>query len=539
MNPASKYGRVMMRGTELFEVESERSFFTALLENDKDEGKIGSLISPKSSKKMGQRLLKIEVDQADRDAAMAKLRSKDGKVVCHHAYRVPGKEGTRYYITDLLIVRVLPRTDDLISLLSIHGLELHKECKGTDDTFVVRVTDKAGKNPLKVAHDLLQRPEVVYAEPNFLERYCLSAPSGRIDWGKLWHLDAISARQAWAHTKGERKVVIAVVDDGCDLSHPAFGWPDTDKVKHSTDFVDGDEKPWSDNPAVESGTHGTACAGLAVAEESENGVVGVAPGCAFMPVLMPALERMELETVNVRHMFEIVGRKADVISCSWSSVPCYDPIPRSIAEVFDKIVMEGGPHGNGTIICFAAGNHNAPIRDDDNQHFKYKPHPSDAETQVVDSRILNGYAAYPNTIAVAAITSDNQKAHYSNWGKEITVCAPSDNFDPLSDRPLSGKKLFTTDSEECGPGYEAGQRFTDFGGTSGACPIVAGVAGLVRSVRRNLTALQVKAIIEETADTIPTIGNDSRERFINGHSLSFGYGRVNAHKAVEKALLLP
>jgi hypothetical protein len=59
-----------------------------------------------------------------------------------------------------------------------------------------------------------------------------------------------------------------------------------------------------------------------------------------------------------------------------------------------------------------------------------------------------------------------------------------------------------------------------------------------------LTALQVKAIIEETADPITAIHFDSdpdraRERFIDRHSPWFGYGRVNAQKAIEKALLLP
>jgi hypothetical protein len=542
MDLSKKYGRAMMRGSEQLELESEPSFFTALLENDADESKIDALISPRSSRKVGRRLLRIEVNRADRDAAMAKLRSKDGKIVCHHAYRLPGEKGTRYYLTDLLIVRVLPRAGDPEALFRFHGLALHKKCEGTHDTFSVRVTEKAGKNPLKVAHDLIQQPEVVYAEPNLMERYYLSAPSDRIDWGKLWHLDQISARQAWAVTKGVRDVVIAVVDDGCDLSHPAFGG--TGKVAHPTDFVDGDSKPWSDHPAVESGRHGTACAGLAVAEESENGVVGVAPGCAFMPVRMTAIERIELETLGVRDMFEVAGQQADVLSCSWSSVPCYDPIPQPIAEVFDKIVVEGGPRGNGTVICFAAGNHNAPIRDDDNNHFEYKPHPSDSETRVVQSKILNGYAAHPSVMAVAAITSANQKARYSNWGKEITVCAPSDNFDPLSGQRLLGEELFTADNEDHGSGYVPGQRFTGFGGTSGACPIVAGVAGLVRSVRPNLTALQVKAIIEETADPITAIQTDSdtdhaRERFIDGHSSWYGYGRVNAQKAVEKALRLP
>lgn len=528
-----------MRGKEQFEVEAEPAFFTALLENDADAEKISALISPRSIREIGHRLLRIEVNRSDRDAAMAKLRSKDGKIVCHHAYRLPGEKGTRYYLTDLLIVRVLPRIGDPEALFRSHGLALHKKCEGIHGTFSVRVTDKAGKNPLKVAQDLIQRPEVVYAEPNLVERYYLSAPSDRIDLGKLWHLDQISARQAWAHTKGARDVVIAVVDDGCDLSHPAFGG--TDKIAHPTDFVDGDARPWSDHPAVESGRHGTACAGLAVAEESENGVVGVAPGCAFMPVRMTAIERMEVETLSIRDMFEVAGRHADVISCSWSCVPCYSPIPRSIADVFDKIVVEGGPRGRGTVICFAAGNHNAPIRDDDNHHFEYKPHPSHSEIRVAQSRILNGYAAHPYVIAVAATTSADRKACYSNWGKEISVCAPSDNFDPFSGQRLPGEELFTTDNEDHGPGYVPGERFTGFGGTSGACPIVAGVAGLVRSVRPNLRALQVKAIIEETADPITAIQIDSdanraRTRFVDGHSAWFGYGRVNAQKAIEKAL---
>ncbi len=542
MNPSGESGRIMIRGTEKFEVEREPTFFTAVLEKDSDEKRIDSLIAPKSTRRIGRRLLKIEVNPVDRNDAMDKLRSKDAKIVCHHAYRIPGKTDTRYYLTDLLIVQVKSRAIDPEALFRSHGLELFKQCEGVYNTYAVTVTDKANKNPLKAAHELIHHPEVVYAEPNFLERYRFSAPIGPIDRSIQWHLDQISARDAWAHaqTRGARDVVIAVIDDGCDLSHPAFGG--AGKVVHPTDFVDGDANPWADYPGVESGKHGTACAGLAVAEDIENGVVGVAPGCGFMPVRMTALERMEIETLNVRDMFEVTGRHADVISCSWSSVPCYDPIPRSIAEVLDKIVVDGGPGGKGAIICFAAGNHNAPIRDDDNRGFKYKPHPGHSEMVEVRGKILNGYAAHPKVIAVAAITSEKRKARYSNWGQEVAVCAPSDNFDPLSGERLPGKELFTTDNEEHGAGYEPGKRYTNFGGTSGACPIVAGVAGLVRSVRRDLTGLQVKEIIEQSADPITVSADDSDinpalESSIDGHSFGFGYGRVNALEAVKKAQL--
>ncbi len=532
MNASIHDGRVMLRGGEQFEVEREPSYFTAVLENDNDEKRINSLIKPKKVRKIGRRLLRIEVKKKNRNAAMKKLRSKKNKIVCHHAYRSPQRTGTRYYLTDLLIVRVLPRAGEVNSLFHFHGLELYKKCAGIDNTFIVRVTDKAGKNPLKVAHDLIRQPEVVYAEPNFMERYYLPAPSDPIAWSNLWHLDQISAHQAWTITKGNREVVIAVMDDGCDLSHPAFSGDN--KVVHPTDWVDGDEKPWSDYPGVTSGKHGTACAGLAIAEENAGRIVGVAPGCAFMPVRMTGLNRIALETLSVRDMFEVVGQKADVISCSWTSVPCYDPIPRPIADIIDKLAVDGGPRHNGTIICFAAGNHNAPIRDDDNTYFEYKRHPKDPNTRVVESSILNGYAAHRHTIAVAAITSANQKALYSNWGREINICAPSDNFDPLTGEWLPENELYTTDNEQHGPGYESGKIYTGFGGTSGACPIVAGVAGLVRSVKPDLSGLQVKAIIEETADM-----DSIQDRFINGHSLYFGYGRVNASKAVERAFSLP
>ena len=140
------------------------------------------------------------------------------------------------------------------------------------------------------------------------------------------------------------------------------------------------------------------------------------------------------------------------------------------------------------------------------------------------------------------LASEKRKARYSNWGQEVAVCAPSDNFDPLSGERLPGKELFTTDNEEHGAGYEPGKRYTNFGGTSGACPIVAGVAGLVRSVRRDLTGLQVKEIIEQSADPITVSADDSDinpalESSIDGHSFGFGYGRVNALEAVKKAQL--
>jgi subtilisin family serine protease len=63
-------------------------------------------------------------------------------------------------------------------------------------------------------------------------------------------------------------------------------------------------------------------------------------------------------------------------------------------------------------------------------------------------------------------------------------------------------------------------------GTSMACPHVAGLAALVWSANPELTNLEVRAIIESTAE----------DKGAPGWDPIFGHGRVNALLAVEAAL---
>lgn len=63
--------------------------------------------------------------------------------------------------------------------------------------------------------------------------------------------------------------------------------------------------------------------------------------------------------------------------------------------------------------------------------------------------------------------------------------------------------IWTTDNEEFGDGFTGGSRFTGhFGGTSSATALVAGIAGLVISANPDLSASEVKQILQETADKI-------------------------------------
>ena len=81
--------------------------------------------------------------------------------------------------------------------------------------------------------------------------------------------------------------------------------------------------------------------------------------------------------------------------------------------------------------------------------------------------------------------------------------------------------------------------YTDeFGGTSSAAPLVAGVAALVISANPALTATEVKDIIKETADKINPDNNDPEGKYDNdGHSKWYGYGKVNAGNAVKRRSL--
>ena len=71
----------------------------------------------------------------------------------------------------------------------------------------------------------------------------------------------ISVERAWDITRGLRSVVVAVVDDYFDLNHPDF--QSMGKVVAPRDLKENDFLPL---PGEKETSHGTACAGIAVAE---------------------------------------------------------------------------------------------------------------------------------------------------------------------------------------------------------------------------------------------------------------------------------
>ena len=78
-------------------------------------------------------------------------------------------------------------------------------------------------------------------------------------------------------------------------------------------------------------------------------------------------------------------------------------------------------------------------------------------------------------------------------------------------------------------GYAAKSAYAeDFGGTSSATPLAAGIAALVISIKESLPWKEVGSILKSTADKIDSKGG----KYKKGFSRQYGYGRLNAHKAL-------
>ena len=537
----------LQRGGDIINIAKEVEYFTAILPDRQLLKSVVQISEVQKVKQVFRQVYKIKTSESNRDGIMNQLR-KDLKTkgVIHHAYHPAGDSTTRYYITDTVIVRFSKKikASEINEILELHGLQFVKGYRDRPNTYLLKVTSTAGKNPVKLSQDLIQNVNVEMAEPNLVNRFTRAYTPKDDLYKEQWHLKSktgielvkgadVDAPAAWDITRGNRKVVVAVIDDGFDLNHPDLRG-DGKKIVHPKDFVDGDAFPFP--KAANNDYHGTPCAGVAIGEENGSGIIGIAPDCSFLPIRFD----LAADDNTLYEIFDYAGSYADVISCSWGPVPVNAPLHSLLRKKFTELAKNGGPRKKGCVIVFAAGNFNAPLNDPMNKSFKWR-HPS---VGVVNTPgpIINGNCAHPDVVAVAASTSQNRKSAYSNWGKEVTVAAPSSNWHPLDpSAKVPGRGIWTTDNETFGLDFTSSSRYTgSFGGTSSATPLVAGIAALMISANPKITAKEVKTILQDTADKIEDDQPDivlkhNKGKYTRGRCDWFGYGKVNAAKAVKAA----
>lgn len=452
------------------------------------------------------------------DEKLDEVREEADVDVGTHVYYVPGHSNRPLVPTGEIYIIFQESVTEAEQKIIIQEFNLAMVERRSKDRVIVKVTPNS-PNPLKVAKALQGNKDMVrLAEPDLdalVEEYEFNEPLDTL-FSHQWHLrnpgfipdvqwptkkgaDA-KVVDAWNRlgNTGSDDIVVAVIDNGFDINHPDL----KSKVFKPFDLWTNSNQLEMNDPRF---THGTPCASVAVAPINGTGIVGSAPSAKFMPISGTSFSLRATE-----EMFNYcIENGADVISCSWGTTdPAFD-LNQMKKDAIAKAAREGR-NGKGCVICYAVGN-------DDLDYVSY-------------------YSAHPDVIAVAASTSKDKHADYSNRGREVTICAPSNGDWPITaaraswDEGISwetGLYRYWRDGRSRGTGYK------HFGGTSSACPLVAGICALMLSANPDLTAKQVKDILCQTADKV---GDPSE--YVNGHSVKYGYGRVNADKAVAEAIRL-
>lgn len=280
---------------------------------------------------------------------------------------------------------------------------------------------------------------------------------------------------------------LAEADDVLEFAAPNF-LAETRKYQIPNDPLLGDQ--WH---LINSGANG----GLAGEDVDAAAAWALTPGGVASIVIAIIDDGVELKHPDLRaNIWTNPNRKArdkhgrDFFD---ESDP-YNPEPRVFNPPFDDTDSQGCP------IFVATGN---------------------------DSAQSIGFpSSHPEVFAVGASNDRGRRSSYSNHGKGIAFVAPS------SDDVRQG--ITTTDLSKRNRGYRSGSAYTDdFGRTSSATPLAAGIGALVLSVNPGLGYKQVGTLMKATAEKI---GGSGAGYDSSGHSLKYGHGRVNAHGAVQAAL---
>lgn len=411
------------------------------------------------------------------------------------------------------------------------------------NTYAVR----PGENALLVANAIQETGQVEFSHPNFYMDVQMHQVPNDTYFGFQWNLhntgqvindghvgtvDAdIDAPEAWAKSQGSNAIIVAVLDEGVTPAHPDLPAA-RQVVLPGSNFSTAIP---SNNPsAVGNGNHGNACAGIVAATRNNNeGVAGVAPNVRIMPIkiLNPAASN-----ANLALAIDFARNNgAHILSNSWgygTNNPNF--VPAIVTAIQNAVTLGRG--GLGCVVVFAAGNTanqvggnpgfvtfpgnvNIPgvLTVGASSRFDVQANYSPTSSGAVNNQIIDivapSHRAYPSQIAGET---------FEIWSIDIPGATGYNPWPGGTVPPAFGEIL---------PNFGVNnQSYTGrMGGTSAACPEVAGAAALMLSVNPGLTQQRVFDMLIQTADKVGGAYN------AQGFNNQMGNGRLNLNRAVSKA----
>jgi serine protease len=357
---------------------------------------------------------------------------------------------------------------------------------------------------------LNQRADVEYAEPNYRVKPLLTPNDAFYSF--QWHYPQINLPQAWDITTGSPasgSVVVAVVDTGVILDHvdllgqlvDGYDFIRDPSTSNDGDGIDNDPTDTGDGDTNKRNSwHGTHVAGtVAAASDNTIGVAGVSWGAKVMPVRVlgkgggssyDVVQGVRYAAGLSNDSNQLPSQPASIINLSLGG----SGFNQSTQNLYTQL------YNSGTIVIAAAGNESTST-------------PSFP-------------ASYDNVISVSATDLNNGLAPYSNFGSFIDIAAPGGdaskdrNGDGYNDGVLS--TLFDEETNR--------ESYAFYEGTSMATPHVAGVAALMKAVYPALSATEFTASLQN-GELTNDLGSPGRDD-------SYGYGIIDALKAVQQAQLL-
>lgn len=301
-----------------------------------------------------------------------------------------------------------------------------------------------------------------------------------------WYVRKLGLEAAWALSVGDPAVTIMVNDNGCELTHPDL----VEKLDQGEDVLDDDGDP-SYFPDDDGNEHGTACAGLIGATAGNGqGIVGACPECRVRCVRLLAPPPGLVSISDDVEAFQFgLDAGAAISSNSWGFVDA-QTAPTPLARAITAFI-EGARGGLGGFVVFAAGNDNREL-------------------------VAGEIASIPGVITVGAVNNFDEPTSFTNFGAAVDLAAPTGSF--------------TTDITGA-EGHGAGDYFSAFGGTSSACPLVAGVLGLLVSAGPDKTAEEIQEVLRRSLKPAPFAVPDE-----NGHDPKYGYGLVDPVAALRQLI---